>query len=177
MSTTFTSFVGPSTRSRVKLSSETLKTMEEMIGTMEQLAKRKRGASKGSPPATLDNELIADSEVLTSSPLGDPFLRGNAEPIALQIWNEMFEEDTFDKIAEGSDYIQGKVANLLQSSQKVRMATEIVEEIERKKDTFIKTKGSDATKLREKLHRLFTTIIIRKMKSELAEEKEDVEEK
>ena len=57
----------------MKSSSETLKTMEEMIGTMEQLAKRKRGASKGSPPATPDNELTADSEVLTSSPLGVPF--------------------------------------------------------------------------------------------------------
>ena len=177
MSTTITNSVGPSTRSCVKSSSETLRSMGEMVETVEQLAKRKKGASKGSPPATPEIELTTDSEELTSSSLGGPCSRGNAEPIALQIWNEMFEDDNFDKFAEGSDYIQNKVGNLLQSSQMARMAAKVVEEIERKKYTFIKTKGSDATKLREKLHKLFTTIVIRKVKSELAEGKEDVEEK
>ena len=177
MSTTVTSHSGPRTRSRVKSSSETLRPVEEMVGAMEQLAGRRRGAPKGIPPVTPDDDPAADSEILPSSPLSEPFLSGNAEPVALQVWNEMFEEDTFEKIAEGSDYIRNNVANLLQTSQLVRMATEVTDEIKRKKDTFIRTKGNDVVKLREKLHRLFTTIIIRRVKSELAESRQAVEER
>ena len=100
MLTTFTSFVGPSTRSRVRSSSETLRSMEEMMGTMEQLAKRKRGASKRSTTMTPESVSTADSEMAISSPRSDPFSRGNDEPVALQVWNELFEGDNFGKIAE-----------------------------------------------------------------------------
>ena len=133
MSTTVTSHSGPRTRSRVKSSSETLRPVEEMVGAMEQLAGRRRGAPKGIPPVTPDDDPAADSEILPSSPLSEPFLSGNAEPVALQVWNEMFEEDTFQKIAEGSDYIHDNVANLLQTSQQVRMVTEVTDEIKRKR--------------------------------------------
>ena len=105
MSTTLTTFLGPNTRSRMRSSSQPLRSMAEMMGTVEQLAKRKRGASKRSTTTTPEIELTADSEVVTSSPMSDPFSRGNDEPMALQVWNEMFDGDNFDKIAEESDYI------------------------------------------------------------------------
>ena len=177
MLTTVTSNSGPCTRSRVKSASETIRPVEEMAEAMELLADRRRGAHKEIPPMTPDEEPAADSEILPSSPLGEPFLSGNVEPVALQVWNEMFEENTFQEVAEGSDYISDNVANLLQTSQQVRMAAKVTDEIKRKKDTFIRTKGTDAMKLHEKLHRLLTMILIRRVKSELAESKQALEEK
>ena len=83
----------------------------------------------------------------------------------------MFEGDTFKKLAEGSDYVRGDIANLLESAQLKRMSMEVVEEIKRKKNTFIRTEGNDVTEMRDKIQRIFTTILIRRVKYELAENK------
>ena len=63
MSTTVTSTPGVFTRQRVKSSSQQLKTMEEMVGTMEQLASRKRGVAKAFPSETPGEEQTPDSKV------------------------------------------------------------------------------------------------------------------
>ena len=58
-----------------------------------------------------------------------------------------------------------------------RMAHEIVEELKKKKEAFIKLGGHDTQNLREKLHKMFTGIVIRKAKTELSEKKEAVADK
>ena len=89
----------------------------------------------------------------------------------------MFEDDTFKKVAEGSDYMREDIANLLECAQLERMSTEVVEEIKRKKNMFIRTEGNDVTEMRDKIQRMFTTILIRRVKYELAESKKAIEHK
>ena len=52
-----------------------------------------------------------------------------------------------------------------------------MEEVERRKATFIRTESNDAARLSEKLHKMFTTILIRRVKYELAERKRVMEDK
>ena len=176
MSTTSTTLVGPYTRSRAMLSSQPVKPIPEMVDAVEQLAKRKRGQRR-SPTTTPASVSTADSEIAVSSPTSDPFSTGSSEPVALQVWNELFEEDDFNKIAEQSDYIRVNVAGLLETAQIERMAYGIMEELKKKKEAFIKLGGNDARNLREKLHKLFTGIVIRKAKTELSESKEAIADK
>ena len=127
MLTTYTTFLGPATRSRARSSSQPMRSMAEMTAAVEQLAKGKRG-SKRSTTTAPESVSTADSEMAISSPRSDPFSRGNDETMALQVWNKLFEGDNFDKLAEASDYIRVNVTRLLESGQHERMASEIVEE-------------------------------------------------
>ena len=68
MSTTTTNtLVGVTTRQRVKSSSQQMKSMEEMVGTVEQLASRKKNVSKefhsDSDRAMGDKEQTPESDV------------------------------------------------------------------------------------------------------------------
>ena len=98
MSTTSTTLVGPYTRSRAMSSSQPVKPIPEMVDAVEQLAKRKRGQRR-SPTTIPASVSTADSEIAISSPISDPFSTGSSEPVALQVWNELFEGDDFNKIA------------------------------------------------------------------------------
>ena len=92
------------TRARAKSSSQQVRPITEMMDTVEQLAKRKKG-QKRSPTPTPASVSTIDSEVAASSPTSDPVSTGRSESVALQVWNELFGEDEFNKIAEQSDYI------------------------------------------------------------------------
>lgn len=165
MLTTVTSFVGYRTRNRTKSDSEVIRPMEGMTGEMERLANQRRTASRGIPSATPEEELATDSEVTTSSPLCQTLPSGGAEPVALQVWNEVFSEHNFHEIAEESKYVSDEIANLISMAQHANMTREVTEEIKRKKETFLKAKGNDPAKLRENLRRLFTAILIKESQS------------
>ena len=92
------------TRARARSSSQQVRPITEMMDTVEQLAKRKKGQKRG-PTTTPASVSTIDSEVAATSPTSDPFSAGRSESVALQVWNEMFGEDDFNKNAEQSDYI------------------------------------------------------------------------
>ena len=175
MSTTVARFVGPRTRSRAKSDSEAVRPVEDMTGEMERLAGQKRKASKGIPSVTPEEEVATDSEMTPSSPVCQIFPSEGAEQVPLQVWNEMFSEHNFHEIAEESEYISEDIANLISTAQHANMTREVTEEIKRKKETFLKAKGNDPAKLRENLRRLFTVILIRRVKAELTENRKTAE--
>jgi len=140
MLTTVASFVGSRTRSRTKLDSESMRQMEDMTGEMEQLANQRRKASGGIPSVTSEEELAIDSKVTPLSPLCQTLPSGGAEPVALQVWNEMFSEHNFHEIAEESEYVSDEIANLISTAQHANMTREVTEEIKRKRKLSSKPK-------------------------------------
>ena len=171
MSTTVTNSSGVQTRQKLRSTSEQLRPMSEMMGAIDNLASKRRGATR----RTLPVRTSPDVEELPTSPLGEVF--SESEPIAAQIWNEMFQGNAFLRLTEKSDYMRRIIPNLLDPSQLEKIRTEVMENIDRKRATFISTEENDANKLREKLHKLFTTILIRGVKDELAEKKRIIEDK
>ena len=166
MSTTVTMNSGVRTRQGMRSSSEQLRPMDEMTMTIEHLARRRKGAVKRVLPEVPDEDAQPDYEVLPSSPLGDPFTSENSEQVAQRVWNEMFEGDAYRKVVEGSKFMQRNVSSLLESAQLEILRAEVMEEVERRKATFIRTESNDAARLSEKLHKMFTTILIRRVKYE-----------
>lgn len=128
--------------------------MEELVGKVDQLASRKKNISRDLPSASdrtiRDKEQTPKSETEPSSPVG-PVLSEDPEPVALQVWNEMFEENPFDEIAAGSDYIQNTIAKLLNRRQIARISETVVEELGSKKETFIRTRGDDIIEIHGKI--------------------------
>ena len=106
--TTTDTITGVTTSERMKSSSQQMESMEEMVGKVEQLASRKKNMSKefhsNSDRTIRDKEQTPESKVGLSSPVG-PVLSEDPELVASQVWNEMFEDNPFDQVAMGSDYI------------------------------------------------------------------------
>ena len=92
------------TKARAKSSSQQVRPITEMVDAIEKLAKRRKGQGRG-PTPNLASISTTDSEVTATSPTSDPFPTDGSESVALQVWNEIFEEDEFSKITEQSDYI------------------------------------------------------------------------
>ena len=115
------------TRQRAQSSSQQVRPIQEMVDSMEQIGKRNRGQKRSPTPNPASISTI-DSEEVNSSPTSNPASTERREPLALQIWNELFGEDEFNKLAEQSDYIQVRVAGLLEEEQMERLANGTTEE-------------------------------------------------
>ena len=79
----------------------------------------------------------------------------------------MFSAQNFEEIAEEPDYVSEDIARILSTAQHLSMIKEVTEEIKRKKEAFLRNKEKEASKLRDNLHKLFTSILIRRTKTEL----------
>ena len=67
------------------------------------------------------------------------------------------------------------MGGLLESAEKERMIQGIIDELKRKKVGFSGRSGLKAPELRDKLQRLFTSIVIKEANVELADMKEAIE--
>ena len=134
------------TKARAKSSSQQVRPITEMVDAIEKLAKRKKGQGSD-PTTTLTSISTTDGEVTATSPTSNPIPTNGSESAALQVWNELFEEDEIRKITEQSNYIQVKVARLLKAGQMERMTIGIMEELKKKKEPFSRLRGYDTKTL------------------------------
>ena len=171
MSTTVTNTSGVQTRGKLRSNSETLRPISEMAATLENLATRKRATRR-----TLPSRASPDHEDLPSSPPGDDVFVV-PESIAAQVWNQIFQVNFFTRMTENSDYMRRVVSTLLESAELETVRTGVMESIREKRADFITTEERNTDKLKERILKLFTSILMREVREALAEKKKVIEDK
>ena len=97
--------VGVMTREQAKSSAQPIESMDKLARKVDNLSRRKINPSKQTGPP---KETTPESEVAATSPLGSDH-GDDTDPIAVQVWDEMFENKPFHKIAGKSDFLQNQV--------------------------------------------------------------------
>ena len=164
------------TRQRARSSSQQVRTIREQVDSMEEFGRQNRRQKRSSTPNAASVTTV-DSEERELSPTNNPTPAERGESLPLQIWNEQFGDEDFNKVVEQSDYLRNRVAGLLEDDQIDKVASATTEELRRRKESFGQLQGYDAKDLREKFRKLFTSIVMKRVKFELAERKEAIEHK
>ena len=148
----------------------------ECVEKIDQLSKRSRhasktgGAEKESTPAETESTPIAEDTPPRQPESSDD---SDINPVAVRLWYQLFKTTDYVKIAGNSDFFHKKVKKLLTTEQARRVAEALERDIINRKVDFIKLKETNAAKLRLSLQELFTKIVIKRIRSELARSKED----
>ena len=158
------------TRVRTRSSSTQPVNVAECTEIINQLAKRTRhasktgGAGKDSTPTGNESTPIVEG---TSSNLPGSREDDVVNPVAVKLWNQLFNTTDYMGIA-GRDFFHTRVRKLLTTEQVQKVAALIEKDISNRKVDFLKSKETDIAKLRLSLQELFTRIVIRRVRSELA---------
>ena len=148
----------------------------ECVEKIDQLTKRSRhasktgGAEKESTPAETESTTTAEDTPPRQPESSDD---SDINPVAVKLWYQLFKTADYVKIAGNSDFFHKKVKKLLTTEQARRVAEALERDIINRKVDFLKLKETNAAKLRLSLQELFTKIVIRQIRSELAQSKED----
>ena len=148
----------------------------ECAEKIDRLTKRTRhasktgGAEKESTPAEIESTPIVEDTPPRQPESSDD---NEINPIAVKLWHQLFKTTDYVKIAGNSDFFHKKVRKLLTTEQARKVAEALEKDIINRKVDFLKLKETNAAKLRLSLQELFTKIVIRRIRSELAQSKED----
>ena len=112
----------------------------------------------------------------TSSSLPGSREEDVVNPVAVKLWNQLFETTDYAGLA-GRDFFHTRVKKLLTVEQVQNITALIEKDIITRKVDFLKSKETDTAKLRLSLQELFTKIVIRRARSELAQSKQDANTK
>ena len=123
------------TRQRARSSSQQVRTIRDMVDSMEEIGKQNRRQKRSYTPNPASVTTI-DSEEVESSPTSNPTSTERRESLPLQIWNELFGDEDFNKVVEQSDYLRNRVAGLLEDDQIKKVASGTTEELRRRKEAF-----------------------------------------
>ena len=167
------------TRVTTRSSSTEPVSVAECAERINQLTKRNRhasktgGAEKDSTPTESDSTPIVED---TPSRLPESSEDDVINPVAVKLWKQLFK--TTDYMEAGkSEFFHTRVRKLLTMEQVRKVAEFIEKDISNRKVDFLKSKETDITKLRLSLQEMFTRIVIRRVRSELAQSKEDANTK
>ena len=164
-----------SSRTITRSASADTPTIAESMEIIEQLARKKRSASRGggadseSTPAESVSTPIVEE---TSSSLSGSRNEDAVNPEAVKLWNQMFESGDFAALA-GKDFFHTRVKKLVTLGQVLKITSQIEKDMRDKKVDYTKSKETDTAKLRLSLQELFTKVVIRRALSELAQCKAD----
>ena len=168
------------TRVTTRSSSTQPVNVAECTEMINQLTKRVRhtsktgGAEKDSTPTGNESTPIVEG---TSSSLPGSSEDDVINPVAVKLWNQLFKTTDYVDIAGKSDFFHTRVRKLLTMEQVQKVAEFLEKDISNRKVDFLKSKETDIAKLRLSLQELFTRIVIRRVRSELAQSKEDANTK
>ena len=148
----------------------------ECAEKIDRLTKRTRhasktgGAERESAPAEVELTPIVED-----TPPRQPESRDDDEinPIAVKLWHQLFKTSDYVKIAESSEFFHKKVKKLLTIEQAKKVAEALQRDISNRKVDFLKSKETDIAKLRLSLQEWVTNLVIRRVRSKLAQIKED----
>ena len=140
---------------------------------INQLRKRSRHASKTGDSPKESTPTVEETPSRSPGSSRDD----DVNPVALKLWNQMFKTTDFVEIAAKSDFFHTRVKKLLKLEQVQNVADHLQRDINNRKVDFLKSKETDITKLRLSLQVMFTRLVIRRVKSELAWSKEDANTK
>ena len=79
----------------------------------------------------------------------------------------MFNAQSIEEIAGDSAFVSDDMAGILNTGQHMNMIKEVAEEVKGKKEAFLRHKEKEASKLRNILCKLFTTVLVRRTKTVL----------
>ena len=164
------------TRVTTRSSSTQVVNIAECAEKIDQLTKRTRHASKtggaekeSTPTENESTPIVEDTPSKQPGSSDDDVIN----PIAVKLWHQLFKTTDYVKIAGNSDFFHKKVRKLLTTEQAQKVAEALEKDIINRKVDFLKLKETNAAKLRLSLQELFTKIVIRRIRSELAQSKED----
>ena len=168
------------TRVRTRSSSTQPVSVAECTEIINQLAKRTRHASKtggaekeSTPTESESTPTVEDTPSRLPGSSEDDIIN----PVAVKLWNQLFKTTDYVDIAGKSDFFHTRVRKLLTMEQVQKVAEFLEKDISNRKVDFLKSKETDIAKLRLSLQELFTRIVIRRVRSELAQSKEDANTK
>ena len=167
------------TRVRTRSSSTQPVSVAECTETIDQLAKRTRHASKtgrAEKDSTPTGNVSTPTVEGTSSNLPRSREDDAVNPVAVKLWNQLFNTSDYMGIA-GRDSFHTRVRKLLTEEQVQTVAALIEKDVTNRKVDFLKSKETDIPKLRLSLQEVFTRIVIRHVRSELALSKDDANTK
>merc|ERR1711873_211452 len=133
-------------------------------------ASKTGGAEKELTPAETESKPIAEDTPPRQPESSDD---SDINPVSVKLWYQLFKTADYVKIAGNSDFFHKKVKKLLTTEQARRVAEALERDIINSKMDFLKLKETNAGKLRLSLQELFTKIVIKRIRSELARSKED----
>ncbi len=167
------------TRVTTRSSSTQAVNVAECAERINQLTKRVRHASKtggaekeSTPTESESTPTVEDTPSRLPGSSEDDIIN----PVAVKLWNQLFKTTDYVGIA-GRDFFHTRVRKLLTMEQVQKVAEFLEKDISNRKVDFLKSKETDIAKLRLSLQELFTRIVIRRVRSELAQSKEDANTK
>ena len=168
------------TRVTTRSSSTQAVNIAECAEKIDQLTKRTRHASKtggaekeSTPTENESTPIVEDTPSRQPGSSDDDVIN----PIAVKLWHQLFKTTDYVEIAGRSDFFHTKVRKLLTVEQIQKVAEILEKDISNRKVDFLKSKETNIAKLRLSLQELFTRIVIRRVRSELAQSKEDANAK
>ena len=132
------------------------------------------GTDKGSTPTEKESTpTVEDTPSRLPGSSGDDVINQGA----VKLWNQLFQTTDYVEIAGKSDFFHSRVKKLLTLEQVHKIAEHLEKDISNRKVDFLKSKEKDIAKLRLSLQELFTRIVIRRVRSELAKSKDEANAK
>ena len=92
------------TRGRARSSSQQVRTVREQMDSLEEFARQNRRQRRCSTSNAASVTTVT-SEERESSPAHNPTPAERGESLPLQIWNEQFGDEDFNKVVEQSGYL------------------------------------------------------------------------